>query len=163
MRQIRRVFRITVIVLIAGLLHYVLPQHDIAKITSTEVIRTDFSRLNRIFYAQADGGASELSTRDLRLINRFDYDGDYGTVLNRFVMQAAVGHPLTVHGSGGQTRAFINIQDTTRCIALAVANPPERGERVRIYNQESTVKCGAIMQPFRFRTKASTSDAIART
>jgi UDP-sulfoquinovose synthase len=72
---------------------------------------------------------------DERLINRFDYDGDYGTVLNRFLMQAAIGYPLTVHGTGGQTRAFINIQDTVRCIELAVAHPPARGDRVRIFNQ----------------------------
>jgi UDP-sulfoquinovose synthase len=72
---------------------------------------------------------------DERLINRFDYDGDYGTVLNRFLMQAAVGHPLTVHGTGGQTRAFIHINDTVRCIELAVMNPPKAGERVRILNQ----------------------------
>lgn len=69
------------------------------------------------------------------LVNRFDYDGEYGTVLNRFLVEAAVGHPLTVHGTGGQTRAFINIQDTTHCVALAVANPPECGDRVRILNQ----------------------------
>lgn len=69
------------------------------------------------------------------LINRFDYDGDYGTVLNRFLMQAAVNYPLTVHGTGGQTRAFIHIQDTVRCIEIALANPPEHGERVKIYNQ----------------------------
>ena len=72
---------------------------------------------------------------DERLVNRFDYDGDYGTVLNRFLMQAAVGYPLTVHGTGGQTRAFIHIRDTVRCIQLAIENPPERGERVRILNQ----------------------------
>ena len=72
---------------------------------------------------------------DERLINRFDYDGDYGTVLNRFLMQAAVNYPLTVHGSGGQTRAFIHIQDTVRCVQLAVENPPEEGERVRVFNQ----------------------------
>jgi UDP-sulfoquinovose synthase len=72
---------------------------------------------------------------DLRLINRFDYDGDFGTVLNRFLMQAAIGHPLTVHGTGGQTRAFIHISDTVRCIELAITNPPQRGERVRIFNQ----------------------------
>jgi UDP-sulfoquinovose synthase len=72
---------------------------------------------------------------DERLINRFDYDGDYGTVLNRFLMQAAIGHPLTVHGSGGQTRAFINIQDTVRCIQLAVENEPSPGDRVRVFNQ----------------------------
>jgi UDP-sulfoquinovose synthase len=72
---------------------------------------------------------------DERLINRFDYDGDYGTVLNRFLVQAAVGHPLTVHGTGGQTRAFIHIRDTVRCIELAVEHPPERRDRVRIFNQ----------------------------
>lgn len=69
------------------------------------------------------------------LVNRFDYDGDYGTVLNRFLIQAALGHPLTVHGSGGQTRAFINIQDTVRCVELALANPPARGDRVMVMNQ----------------------------
>jgi UDP-sulfoquinovose synthase len=72
---------------------------------------------------------------DDRLVNRFDYDGDYGTVLNRFLIQAAVGHPLTVHGSGGQTRAFINIQDTVRCVELALMHPPKRGERVKVMNQ----------------------------
>ena len=72
---------------------------------------------------------------DERLINRFDYDGDYGTVLNRFLMQAAIGYPLTVHGTGGQTRAFIHIQDSVRCIQLAIENPPERAERVRVFNQ----------------------------
>ena len=70
-----------------------------------------------------------------RLINRFDYDGDYGTVLNRFLMQAAIGHPLTVHGTGGQTRAFIHIRDTVRCIEIAITNPPEAGDRVRVLNQ----------------------------
>jgi UDP-sulfoquinovose synthase len=56
-------------------------------------------------------------------------------VLNRFLMQAAVGYPLTVHGTGGQTRAFIHIQDTVRCVELALNNPPQRGERVFILNQ----------------------------
>ena len=72
---------------------------------------------------------------DERLINRFDYDGDYGTVLNRFLMQAAIRYPLTVHGTGGQTRAFIHIKDTVRCVQLAIENPPKKGERVRILNQ----------------------------
>ena len=81
-------------------------------------------------------GTQTAETRlDERLINRFDYDGDYGTVLNRFLMQAAVGYPLTVHGTGGQTRAFIHIQDTVKCVELAIENPPQRGERVRILNQ----------------------------
>lgn len=69
------------------------------------------------------------------LINRFDYDGDYGTVLNRFLMQATINYHLTVHGSGNQTRAFINIQDTVRCIELAILNPPTMGSRVQIMNQ----------------------------
>jgi UDP-sulfoquinovose synthase len=81
-------------------------------------------------------GTQTAETRlDDRLINRFDYDGDYGTVLNRFLMQAAIGYPMTVHGSGGQTRAFIHIQDTVRCLQLAVENPPQSGERVNILNQ----------------------------
>jgi UDP-sulfoquinovose synthase len=81
-------------------------------------------------------GTQTAETRlDERLINRFDYDGDYGTVLNRFLMQAAIGYPLTVHGTGGQTRAFIHIQDTVRCIQLAIETPPEHGERVRVFNQ----------------------------
>jgi UDP-sulfoquinovose synthase len=81
------------------------------------------------------GTQTSETALDERLINRFDYDGDYGTVLNRFLMQAALGYPLTVHGTGGQTRAFIHIRDTVRCIALAIANPPQRGERVNIFNQ----------------------------
>ena len=56
-------------------------------------------------------------------------------MLNRFLVQAVIGHPLTVHGKGGQTRAFINIEDTVRCIELAVNNPPNRGDRVKILNQ----------------------------
>jgi UDP-sulfoquinovose synthase len=72
---------------------------------------------------------------DERLINRFDYDGDYGTVLNRFLMQAAIGHPLTVHGTGGQTRAFIHIRDTVRCVQIALENPPKRGDKVKVFNQ----------------------------
>lgn len=81
-------------------------------------------------------GTQTQETRlDERLINRFAYDGDYGTVLNRFLMQAAIGYPLTVHGTGGQTRAFIHISDTVRCVELAITNPPERGERPVIRNQ----------------------------
>jgi UDP-sulfoquinovose synthase len=85
------------------------------------------------------GTQTEETRLDERLINRFDYDGDYGTVLNRFLMQAAIGYPLTVHGTGGQTRAFIHIQDTVRCIELAIVNPPETRERVRIFNQMTEV------------------------
>ena len=81
------------------------------------------------------GTQTDQTSMDERLINRFDYDGDYGTVLNRFLMQAAVGYPLTVHGTGGQTRAFIHVRDSVRCIELAIENPPQTGERVRIMNQ----------------------------
>ncbi|EYD77981.1 Nucleoside-diphosphate-sugar epimerase [Rubellimicrobium mesophilum DSM 19309] len=100
------------------------------------------------FYAQNDGlritdlhqgivwGTHTDQTRlHPQLVNRFDYDGDYGTVLNRFLIQAAIGYPLTVHGTGGQTRAFIHIQDSVRCIELALQDAPKRGERVRIFNQ----------------------------
>lgn len=81
-------------------------------------------------------GTQTKQTRlDERLINRFDYDGDYGTVLNRFLMQAAVHYPLTVHATGGQTRAFIHIQDTVHCIQIALENAPKQGERVQIFNQ----------------------------
>ena len=69
------------------------------------------------------------------LINRFDYDGDYGTVLNRFLMQAAIGYPLTVHGTGGQTRAFIHIKDTVKCLEIALLNPPKKNDRVMVFNQ----------------------------
>ncbi|MEM9403000.1 MAG: NAD-dependent epimerase/dehydratase family protein [Pseudomonadota bacterium] len=81
------------------------------------------------------GTQTEQTKMDERLINRFDYDGDYGTVLNRFLMQAAIDFPLTVHGTGGQTRAFIHIQDTVRCVQLALENPPAAGDRVHILNQ----------------------------
>jgi UDP-sulfoquinovose synthase len=100
------------------------------------------------FYAQNDGlritdlhqgivwgTHTEQTRRHVQLINRFDYDGDYGTVLNRFLIQAAIGYPLTVHGTGGQTRAFIHIQDSVRCIELALSDAPRRGDRVKIFNQ----------------------------
>jgi UDP-sulfoquinovose synthase len=85
------------------------------------------------------GTQTPQTALDERLINRFDYDGDYGTVLNRFLMQAAIGHPLTVHGTGGQTRAFIHIRDTVRCIQIALENPPERGEKPKVFNQVTEV------------------------
>ena len=68
------------------------------------------------------------------LINRFDYDEIFGTVLNRFCVQAAIGHPLTVYGKGGQTRGFLDIRDTVRCVELACMNPAKRGE-CRVFNQ----------------------------
>ncbi|MDA8296484.1 MAG: NAD-dependent epimerase/dehydratase family protein [Actinomycetota bacterium] len=97
--------------------------------------KNDKLRITDLHQGIVWGTQTAQTSRDERLINRFDYDGDYGTVLNRFLMQAAINYPLTVHGTGGQTRAFINIQDTVRCIELAISSPPARGERVRILNQ----------------------------
>jgi UDP-sulfoquinovose synthase len=68
------------------------------------------------------------------LINRFDYDEVFGTVLNRFCVQAAIGHPLTVYGTGGQTRGFLDIRDTVRCVEIACLNPAAQGE-CRVFNQ----------------------------
>lgn len=80
------------------------------------------------------GFNTEETARAPELINRFDYDGVFGTALNRFLVQAVLGHPLTVYGRGGQTRAFLNIADTARCIALAVESPASAGI-FRVFNQ----------------------------
>ena len=97
--------------------------------------KNDGLRITDLHQGIVWGTQTAETQMDERLINRFDYDGDYGTVLNRFLMQAAIGYPMTVHGTGGQTRAFIHIQDTCRCIELAIANPPKRGDLVQILNQ----------------------------
>lgn len=99
--------------------------------------KNDLLRLTDLHQGIVWGTNTLLTARDERLCNRFDYDGDYGTVLNRFLMQAACDIPLTVYGTGGQTRAFIHISDTARCIELAIANPPESGQPVEILNQVS--------------------------
>jgi UDP-sulfoquinovose synthase len=80
------------------------------------------------------GTLSDEVTLDEALINRFDYDEVFGTVLNRFCAEAAVGHPLTVYGKGGQTRGYLDIRDTVRCIELACLNPAVAGE-FRVFNQ----------------------------
>ena len=80
------------------------------------------------------GTVTPQTERDPRLLNRFDYEEVFGTALNRFCAQAAIGHPLTVYGKGGQTRGFLDIRDTVRCIELACENPAERGE-FRVFNQ----------------------------
>jgi UDP-sulfoquinovose synthase len=97
--------------------------------------KNDSIRVTDLHQGIVWGTNTNETMRHESLINRFDYDGDYGTVLNRFLMQAAIGHPLTVHGTGGQTRAFIHIQDTVKCIELALNNPPKLGEKVKIHNQ----------------------------
>ena len=97
--------------------------------------KNDQIRITDLHQGIVWGTNTEATARDPRLTNRFDYDGDYGTVLNRFLMQAAIGYPLTVHGTGGQTRAFIHICDSVKCVQLALENPPTKGERVKIFNQ----------------------------
>src|SRR3546814_2349696 len=97
-------------------------------VCSSDLNKNDGVRVTDLHQGIVWGTQTEETKLDERLINRFDYDGDYGTVLNRFVMQAALDYPLTVHGTGGQTRAFIHIQDTCRCIELAITNPPQRSE-----------------------------------
>ena len=100
-------------------------------------VKNDQLRITDLHQGIVWGTNTPETKLDERLVNRFDYDGDYGTVLNRFLMQAAVGYPLTVHGTGGQTRAFIHIVDTTKCVAMALDNPPAQGERVKILNQQA--------------------------
>jgi len=97
--------------------------------------KNDGLRITDLHQGIVWGTHTDQTHRHEQLINRFDYDGDYGTVLNRFLIQAAVGFPLTVHGTGGQTRAFIHIQDSVRCIEIALDNPPESGDRPKIFNQ----------------------------
>jgi UDP-sulfoquinovose synthase len=80
------------------------------------------------------GADTDEVALDQALVNRFDYDEIFGTVLNRFCVQAAIGHPLTVYGEGGQTRGFLDIRDTVRCVEIACLNPAERGE-CRVFNQ----------------------------
>ncbi len=80
------------------------------------------------------GVLTDETGRSEMLVNRLDYDEVFGTALNRFCVQAAIGHPLTVYGKGGQTRGFLDIRDTVRCIEIALANPAATGE-FRVFNQ----------------------------
>jgi UDP-sulfoquinovose synthase len=80
------------------------------------------------------GQSTPETTLDDRLATRFDYDAVFGTVLNRFVIEAVIGHPLTVYGSGGQVRGLIDIRDTVACVRLAIENPANAGE-FRVFNQ----------------------------
>lgn len=80
------------------------------------------------------GTRTEQTAQSAALANRYDYDHIFGTVLNRFCVQAALGHPLTVYGSGGQTRSFLDIRDTVRCVEIALTNPARAGE-YRVFNQ----------------------------
>lgn len=97
--------------------------------------KNDKLRITDLHQGVVWGTQTKETALDERLVNRFDYDGDYGTVLNRFLLQAVLNYPLSVHGTGGQTRGFIHIQDTVKCLQLSVENPPKNGERVCIRNQ----------------------------
>lgn len=97
--------------------------------------KNDQLRITDLHQGIVWGTNTPQTALDERLCNRFDYDGDYGTVLNRFLMQGAMGVPLTVYGTGGQTRGFIHITDTARCLEIAINNPPAKGDRVEIFNQ----------------------------
>jgi UDP-sulfoquinovose synthase len=97
--------------------------------------KNDGLRITDLHQGIVWGTQTDQTALDERLINRFDYDGDYGTVLNRFLMQAAIGHPLTVHGTGGQTRAFIHVKDTVRCVEIAIEHPPASGDKPQVLNQ----------------------------
>ncbi len=97
--------------------------------------KNDALRITDLHQGIVWGTDTDQTRRHEQLINRFDYDGDYGTVLNRFLIQGAIGYPLTVHGTGGQTRAFIHIQDSVRCIEIALDHAPTPGERTKIFNQ----------------------------
>lgn len=97
--------------------------------------KNDKLRITDLHQGIVWGTQTKETALDERLVNRFDYDGDYGTVLNRFLLQAVLNYPLSVHGTGGQTRGFIHIQDTVKCLQLSVENPPKNGERVCIRNQ----------------------------
>ena len=77
---------------------------------------------------------TEETLKDPILVNRLDYDAIFGTALNRFLTQAAIGHDLTVYGAGGQTRGYLNIKDTVRCVEIAAENPADKGE-FRVFNQ----------------------------
>jgi UDP-sulfoquinovose synthase len=97
-------------------------------------VRTWGIRVTDLMQGPVYGISTDEADLDERLMPNFNYDEIFGTVLNRFVVQAVVGYPLTVYGKGGQTRGYINLRDTLQCVYLAAMNPPKQGE-LRIYNQ----------------------------
>jgi len=97
-------------------------------------VRTWGLRVTDLNQGVVYGTDTDETILDERLVTRFDYDEVFGTALNRFVVQAVVGHPLTVYGKGGQTRGYLNIKDTMQCVRLAAENPAKPGE-MRIFNQ----------------------------
>jgi UDP-sulfoquinovose synthase len=97
--------------------------------------KNDGLRITDLHQGIVWGVETEQTKLHPELVNRYDYDGDYGTVLNRFVMQGCAGHPITVHGTGEQVRAFIHIQNTVQCVQLAIEAPAPSEARVAVFNQ----------------------------
>lgn len=97
--------------------------------------KNDHIRITDLHQGIVWGTQTEDTKKHTNLVNRFDYDGDFGTVLNRFLVQSVIGLKMTVYGKGHQTRAFININDTVKCIKIALENPPKKYEKVKIFNQ----------------------------
>ena len=97
-------------------------------------VRTWGLRVTDLMQGPVYGLSTDEADRDERLLPNFHYDEVFGTVFNRFVVQAVAGHPLTVYGKGGQTRGYLNLRDTLKCVALAAANPAAAGE-LRVLNQ----------------------------
>jgi UDP-sulfoquinovose synthase len=97
-------------------------------------VRTWDLRVTDLMQGPVYGISTEETDRDPRLNTLFHYDEIFGTVLNRFIVQAVVGHPLTVYGKGNQTRGFLNLRDTMQCVYLSATQPPEKGQ-LRIFNQ----------------------------
>jgi UDP-sulfoquinovose synthase len=101
------------------------------------------------------GIETEETRLDERLATRFDYDELFGTALNRFCLQAVIGHPLTAYGKGGQTRGYLNIVDTLQCVELAVQNPAAEGE-FRVFNQ-FTAQFSISISPARAQAACTTA------
>lgn len=97
-------------------------------------VRTNGLRVTDLMQGPVYGLFTDETLIDPRLMTNFNYDDIFGTVVNRFLIQAVAGSPLTVYGNGGQTRGYLNLKDTLQCVMLAVQNPPETGE-LRIFNQ----------------------------
>lgn len=97
--------------------------------------KNDQIRITDLHQGVVWGTLTQETNLDEVLINRFDYDGEYGTVLNRFIVEGVTGHPITIYGTGEQARGFIHINDTLECIRLTLENPPSNRGKVRVFNQ----------------------------
>ncbi len=114
------------------------PLYHTSKIQDTDLlwfyVRTWGIRVTDLMQGPVYGLSTEESDLDERLMPLFNYDEVFGTVINRFIVQAVAGYPLSVYGKGGQTRGYLNLKDTMQCVYLSAMQPPEAGE-LRIFNQ----------------------------